>query len=251
MTRAAAATLECALSLGGEPPSGPGRPPRRSAAACRAVTSADRLPGRAAGDEDAAGSRRGTRRGRRPTAAPGSRPRSRRRRRSTPPRSWTMRPRRGRTGRRAFVGAAGTNATAAGWSVEIVAGARTSAQMRSASSPPMPVGRDRLRRRAGQSSSAGATPIERLRARDAVRARTRRSRARAPRSRRCIVHRSHACASRATHGPARGPARGLPRPERVSRRAPGRTRRTRRRTSGCRPRCAAPRSSTAPRRRGS
>ena len=38
----------------------------------------------------------------------------------------------------AFVGAPGTNARNAGWSVEIVAGARTSAQTRSASSPPMP-----------------------------------------------------------------------------------------------------------------
>ncbi len=40
----------------------------------------------------------------------------------------------------AFVGAAGTKARFAGWSVEIVAGARISAQIRRASSPPMPPG---------------------------------------------------------------------------------------------------------------
>src|SRR3990170_2052828 len=41
----------------------------------------------------------------------------------------------------AFVGAPGTKAKKLGWSVEIVAGARTSAQRRRASSPPMPPGR--------------------------------------------------------------------------------------------------------------
>src|SRR5205814_8932030 len=38
----------------------------------------------------------------------------------------------------AFVGAPGTNAKNAGWSVEIVEGARVSAHTRSASSPPTP-----------------------------------------------------------------------------------------------------------------
>ena len=38
----------------------------------------------------------------------------------------------------AFVGAPGTNASAAGWSVEIVAGASTSPHRRSASSQPIP-----------------------------------------------------------------------------------------------------------------
>jgi hypothetical protein len=40
----------------------------------------------------------------------------------------------------AFVGAFGTNARNAGWSVEIVAGASTSAHTRSASVPPIPSG---------------------------------------------------------------------------------------------------------------
>ena len=57
----------------------------------------------------------------------------------------------------AFVGAAGTNASDAGWSVEIVAGARTSVHTRSASSQPIPAGvMVSPARRA--SSSAGMIP---------------------------------------------------------------------------------------------
>ncbi len=66
-----------------------------------------------------------------------------------------------------------------------------------------------------------------------------------------LLHRRtfHGCGSAA--GRPEGPARKLPRRSCVSRRAPRRSRRTRRCTSGRRLRCAAPRWSTAPRRRGS
>ena len=130
---------------------------------------------------------RASRRGRPASAAPGSRPRSRPRRRSSPPRSSRTRPRPGRTARAPSSGAAGTNARDAGWSVEIVAGARTSAQIRSASSPPDPLGRDRSRPARRPSSSAGRGPDPAAAGSRSGSARRRRSPARAPRSRRSYV----------------------------------------------------------------
>ena len=141
-----------------------------------------------------------------------------------------------------------------GWSVEIVAGASTSAQTRSASSPPMPLGRDR---RAGRRVSSSPGTVRSSGCGFAMR--FSRVARRSPRASvlRVLVELVHRCIGTPpllarTRGPARraGPTRRRC-PVRATPRAPGRTRRTRRRTSGCRPRCAAPRSSTAPRRRGS
>ena len=132
-----------------------GRPSRRSDAACRAVTSAERFPAEPPETKT-------------PPASPGNPARPATHRSASfsaqiaPAPSIhpvaivddapTMRSK----STLAFVGAAGTNATDAGWSVEIVAGARTSAQIRSASSHPIPSGAIvRPARRA--SSSAGAT----------------------------------------------------------------------------------------------
>ena len=125
---------------GGDPPPVGTAAARASAAAWRAVTSAERFPGRAARHEHAAGLRREARPGRRSTAsawfsaqiapAPSIHPAA------IVDDAPTIRSNR----TDAFVGAPGTNANAEGWSVEIVAGASTSAQSRSASSQPMPPG---------------------------------------------------------------------------------------------------------------
>ena len=56
----------------------------------------------------------------------------------------------------AFVGAAGTNASEAGWSVEIVEGASTSDQIRKASCHPIPSGVT-VSPAAAESSAAGST----------------------------------------------------------------------------------------------
>jgi hypothetical protein len=69
----------------------------------------------------------------------------------------------------AFVGAPGTNANAAGWSVEIVAGASTSAHSRSASSQPTPSSvtvapARRSRSSAGTTLSSGCADAIRFRA---------------------------------------------------------------------------------------
>ena len=232
-------------------PAGAGAP-SRSAAAARAATSADRLPAEPPGHEARRRPRREARPGRRPIAAPGSRPRSRRRRRSSPPRSSTRRPPPGRTGPRPCVGAPGTNAIDDGWSVEIVAGASTSLQMRRASSPPMPSGVIVSPARAS-GPRRSTEPVERLRARDAVpRVRhDRRESASVSSVYRCIVASSLLLSNRRAGPKGRPAATADTRSRVLAGELLAEARRTRRRTSGRRPRCAAPRSSTAPRRRGS
>ena len=208
-----------------------GRPPRRAAAACRAATSAERLPAEPpeTNTPPAPGGKPGE--VGEPRAAPGSRPRSRRRRRASRAAIVEDAPTIRSNSTLAFVGAPGTNASDAGWSVEIVAGARTSAHRRSASSPPMPSGVIVGAGPRGQLLGGGTAPSRGCGVRDAV-ARVRDDRAPSAAS----------VSSRELVRP-----RGL----RATSRAPGRTPRTRPRTSGRRPRCAAPRSSTAPRRRAS
>ncbi len=117
--------------------------------------------------------------------------------------------------------------------------------------PPDAVGRDRLTRERIELLGRDR-PVERLRQRDAI-ARVRLDRPRQPFGLFGeVVHRQHVSASCATDGPARRAGPGDYRIRScVSRRAPGRSPGTRRCTSGRRPRCAAPRSSTAPRRRAS
>ena len=143
-----------------------GRPPRRSDAACRAVTSAERFPAEPPETKT-------------PPASPGNPARPATHRSASfsaqiapapsihPAAIVEDAPTMRSKSTLAFVGAAGTNATDAGWSVEIVAGARTSAQIRSASSHADPVGSDRAPGAPGELVGR-CDPIQRLGACDPV-----------------------------------------------------------------------------------
>ena len=138
MTRAAAATEECTVSAAAIFHRA-GRPSRRCMAACRAVTRLFRFPAEPPETNT-------------PPAVAGSPARSAIQRSAwfsaqmapAPSSQFAAMVEDAPTTRskstEAFVGAPGTNASEAGWSVEMVAGARISAQMRRASSPPMPSG---------------------------------------------------------------------------------------------------------------
>ncbi len=136
MTRAAEATEECAVSAQASRQRA-GRRPRRSAAAWRAATRAERLPfvppetkqpPASGGSPARSASHRSTWFSAQTAPAPSS---------QLPPyEEDALITRSNRTD--AFVGAPGTNARKLGWSVDMTVGASTSAQIRSASSPPMP-----------------------------------------------------------------------------------------------------------------
>src|SRR5207249_3980378 len=135
-TRAAAATLECTVSAAANRYRS-GRPPRRAAATCRAVTRAFRLPAEppetntpraSAGNPARSATHRSASFSAQIAPAPSIQPAA------IVDEAPTIRS----NSTDALVGALGTNATDAGWSVEIVAGARTSDQTLRASSQPIP-----------------------------------------------------------------------------------------------------------------
>jgi hypothetical protein len=139
ITRAAVATDECTLSATAIFHPVAGRPPSRAAAADRAATSADRFPAEPPLTNT--------------PPAPGGNPARSAIQRSAwfsaqiapapsiqPAAIVEDAPTTRSKSTAAFVGAPGTNAIDEGWSVEIVAGASTSAHTRRASSPPIPSG---------------------------------------------------------------------------------------------------------------
>ena len=232
-------------------PTAPAAHRRATPAAWRAATSAERFP--------AGSARRRTRRrhspagppGRRSTAAPGSRPRS-------APAPSIQLPPRGRGGA----------------DDEVEEHARLGRRARHEREERRVVGRDRRRREhlgpdaqrllaarcppgvivcpaRRASSSAGRRAVERRGVRDPARGvgHDRAGQLLGLSSNSCIAHRSSNAKGRPEGRPRRFGR--YPFGRRSAGELRGRTRRTRRCTSGRRPRCAAPRSSTAPRRRGS
>ncbi len=140
ITRAADATDECTVSAGGDRQRAGVRRPGLAAAAWRAATRAERLPAEPPETKHAAGVARASRRARRAIASawfsaqiappPSSQPAAIVEDAPTARSNSTL----------ALLGAPGTNARKLGWSVVMVAGASTSVQIRSASSPPIPSG---------------------------------------------------------------------------------------------------------------
>ncbi len=139
ITRAAVATDECTLSATAIFHPVGGRPPSLDAAPARAATSAERFPAdppltntppATSGNPARSASQRSAWFSAQIAPAPSIHPAA------IVDEAPTTRSK----STEAFVGAPGTNAIDDGWSVEIVAGASTSLQTRSASSPPRPSG---------------------------------------------------------------------------------------------------------------